>query len=138
MEGTSYWVVGDEVGGVDLGGGGEAELGEGDLELALILRDLALGFDVAAGGAGLEDFGEVFPHTGFELAGLVGESEGEVLAAGLAVAGADGRDEEEAGDGLVFEAWGVGDVEVFHGLGQGYDSGGGGCCDGRERLAPSF
>ena len=107
---------GDEVGGVDLGGGGEAELGEGDLELALVLRDLALGFDVAAGGAGLESFGEVFPHAGFELAGLVGEGEGEVLAACLAIAGADGRDAEEAGDGLVLETCGVGDEEVFHGL----------------------
>ena len=115
---------GDEVGGVDLGSCGEAHLGESDLVLALVLRYLALGFDVAAGGAGLEDVGEVFPHAGFELAGLVGEGEGEVLAcASLLVAGRHGSDDEEAGDGLVFEAGGVGDEEVFH-CWQGYDSGG--------------
>jgi hypothetical protein len=58
----------DKVGGVDFGGGGETHLGEGDLELALVLGDLALDLDVAAGGAGGEGVGEVFPHAGFELA----------------------------------------------------------------------
>ena len=66
---------GDEVGGVDLGGGGETHPGEGDLELALVLGDLALDFDIAAGGAGLKGAGEVVPHAGFELAGLVGEGD---------------------------------------------------------------
>ena len=129
--GMSYWVVGTKSAVSISEVGGEAHLGEGDLELALVLRDLALDFDVAAGGAGLEGVGEVFPHAGFELAGLVGEGEGEVLAsASLLVAGGDGGDQEVAGDGLVFEAGRVGDEEVFHGLGQGYDSEWGGCCDG--------
>ncbi len=119
---------GDEVCRVDFRGGGEAHLGEGDLELALVFRDLALDFDVAAGGAGLEDVGEVFPHAGFELAGLVGEGDGEVLAGtSLLIACGDGGDEEVAGDGLVFEAGRVGDEEIFHGLGQGYDREWGGC-----------
>jgi hypothetical protein len=38
----------DEVGGVDLARRGEAHLGQRDLELALVLRDLPLHLDVAA------------------------------------------------------------------------------------------
>ncbi len=52
------------VGGVDLGLGGEAQLLQRDLELALILRDLALHLDVAALGAGCDGVGEVLPHDG--------------------------------------------------------------------------
>jgi len=89
-------------------------LAERDLELALVLRDLALHLDVRAGGAGGERVGEVVPHAGFKLAGLVGERERQILAVRLAVARGDVRQQEEAGNGLVLNARRVGDVEVFH------------------------
>jgi hypothetical protein len=105
---------GDEVGGVDFRVSDGTHLGDGDLELAVVPGDLTLNLDVAAARAMLEDVGEVVPHAGFELAGFVGQGEGQILAAALAVAGAEGGQAEEAGDGLIFEPGGVGDVKVFH------------------------
>jgi hypothetical protein len=86
MVGMSNCVVGMKSAVSISTGRGEAHLAERDLELALVLRDLALHLDVRAGGAGGERVGEVVPHAGFKLAGLVGEGEREVLAAALAVA----------------------------------------------------
>ncbi len=54
-----------------------------ELETLLVFVDEAFDFEEVVLLEGLEDFFDVVPHFGFELAAAVAESEGEVGLSGL-------------------------------------------------------
>ncbi len=106
--------LGEIVGEVDFGFAQLTQLVDGELEAVLVLVDEALDLEEVVLLEGVEDFFDVVPHFGFELAAAVAESEREIGLAGFLGLDLLADDDEAGGDDLVFVARAIADVEVFH------------------------
>ena len=80
---TSLGGLGKVVGEVDFGFAQLAQLVDGELKAVLVLVDEAFDLKEIVLLEGVEDFFDVIPHFGFELAAAVAESEREVGLAGF-------------------------------------------------------
>ncbi len=108
--------LGKIVGEVDLGFTQLAQLVDGELKAVLVLVDETFDLEEVILLEGVENFFDVVPHFGFELAAAVAEREREVRLAGLLGLDLLADDDEGRGNDLVLLSRAVADVEIFHGL----------------------
>src|SRR5271165_6769868 len=106
--------LGKVVGEVDFGFAQLAQLVDGELEAVFVFVDEALDLEEVILLEGVEDFFDVVPHFGFELAAAIAESEGQVRLASLLGLDLLAHDDEARSDDLVLVARAIADVEVFH------------------------
>ena len=94
--------LGKVIGEVDFRFAQLAQLVDGELEAVLVLVDEAFDLEEVVLLEGLEDFLDVVPHFGFELAAAVAESECEVGLPGLLGLDLLDTTTKAGGDDLVF------------------------------------
>ena len=106
--------LGKVVGEIDFGVAQLAQLVDRELEAVLVFVDQAFDLEEVVLLEGIEDFLDVVPHFGFELAAAIAESECEVRLAGFLGLDLLGDDDESRGDDFVFVPDAIADVEIFH------------------------
>ena len=106
--------LGKVVGEIDFGFAQLAQLVDSELKAILVFVDEAFDLEEVILLEGVENFFDVVPHFGFELAAAVAESEREVGLAGFLGLDLLADDDEGGSDDLVFVARAIADVEVFH------------------------
>ena len=102
------------VGKLDFGFAQLAQLVNGQLETLLVFVDQAFDLEEVILLEGVEDFFDVVPHFGFELAAAIAEREREIGLPGFFRLDLLGDDDEGRSDDLVFVARAVADVEILH------------------------
>ncbi len=107
--------LGKVVGEVDFGFAQLAQFVDGELKTVFVFVDEAFDLEEVVLLEGVENFFDVIPHFGFELAAAVAESEGEVRLSGFLGLDLLADDDEARGDDLVLVAGAIADVEIFHG-----------------------
>ena len=86
-----------------------------ELETILVLVDEAFDLKEVVLLEGVEDFFDVVPHLGFDLAAAITERKRQVRLAGFLGLDLLADDDETRGNDLVLVARAIADVEVFHG-----------------------
>src|ERR1700683_1197746 len=125
--------LGKVVGEVDFGFAQFAQLVDRELKAVLILVDEAFDLEEVILLESFENFVDVVPHFGFELAAAVAEGERQVTLAGLLGFDLLAHDDESRSDDLILLPHAIADVKVFHRLSEGK----GRIASGDQRM-PSF
>ena len=93
-----------------------AQLVHSELKAVLVFVDEALDFEEVILLEGVENFFDVVPHFGFELAAAVAERERQIRFPSLLGLDLLSHDDESRGDDLVLLPRAITDIEVFHAL----------------------
>src|ERR1700687_836659 len=103
------------VGEVDLRFTQLAQFVDGELEAVLVFVDEAFDLEEIILLEGFEDFFDVVPHFGFELAAAIAERESEVRLPGFLGLDLLANHDESRGDDFVLQSRAIADVKIFHG-----------------------